>query len=74
LYSALAKALDPFGDNPNAGAELKKLNGKAKAAAIKSLIAELGPDNLETAADLDGTLVLLARKVWQKRNPRYDLF
>jgi TPR repeat protein len=74
LYSAMSKALDPYNDNPSAGAELKKLPGKVKATAIKSLAEELGADGLETAPDLDGTLVLLARKAWQKRNPRYDLF
>jgi TPR repeat protein len=74
LYSALAKALDTFGENAKAGVELKSLPAKAKAAAIKSMTAELGADEIETAPDVDGTLVLLARKVWQKRNPRYDLF
>jgi TPR repeat protein len=73
-FSSMAKALDPFGENPKAGAELKKLPGNVKAKAIKSMTSELGADGLETASDLDGTLVMLARKVWQKRNPRYDLF
>ena len=73
-FSSMSKALDPFGENPKAGAELKKLPASAKAKAIKAMTGELGAEGLETSADLDGTLVLLARKVWQKRNPRYDLF
>jgi hypothetical protein len=40
---------------------------------MKRLVAELEGD-VDTAETLDGTLVLLARKAWQKRNPRFDLF
>lgn len=74
LYSAMARALDVFNENPKAGAELSTLPVRAKTKVIKQLIAELGASDLETASDIDGTLVLLSRKVWQKRNPRYDLF
>ena len=70
----MARALDFFNENPKAGAELSALPVSAKTKVIKQLIAELGTSDLETASDIDGTLVLLSRKVWQKRNPRYDLF
>lgn len=73
-YSSMARALDFFNENPKAGAELPALPVRAKTRVIKQLIAELGNSDLETASDIDGTLVLLSRKVWQKRNPRYDLF
>jgi uncharacterized caspase-like protein len=74
-YESMAAGLDAFGSNPAALEALKKLPNAAKAKAIKKMIAEIGVDErLETAADLDGTLAILARKVWQKRNPRLDLF
>jgi TPR repeat protein len=73
-YSALSKALDSFGDNPKAGAELKTLSRKMKTAAIKVLTTELGEKMSENTSDVDGILIQLARKAWQKRNPRYDLF
>lgn len=73
-YSALAKAVDVYGENPDAGAELAGLPAKAKARAIKRLVDELGASAVETATDLDQTLVILSRKLWQKNNPRFDLF
>jgi TPR repeat protein len=73
-YSALAKAVDVYGDNPDAGSELKDLPPKAKARAIRRLVDELGAGAVETASDLDQTLIILSRKLWQKNNPRYDLF
>jgi TPR repeat protein len=74
LYYGFAVALDAYGRNPDAAAALKRLPEKAKAEAVKHLVAEIGNDGLETASDLDGTLVLLERKAWQRRNPRLDLF
>lgn len=72
-FSSLAVALDYFGDNKAAADNLAKLPEKDKKATMKRLMVELDGD-AETAETLDGTLVLMARKAWQKRNPRLDLF
>ncbi len=74
MYSSLAVALDAYNANPKEKAALAKLPAAAKKTAVKRLIAEVGSDNIETAANLDDTLVLLSRKAWQMRNPRLDLF
>lgn len=73
-YTALAIALDTYGSDKESIANLKALPEKAKTKAVKKLIATVGVENIETAADLDQTLVLLSRKAWQTRNPRLDLF
>ena len=73
-FYGLAVALDAYGSNTDAITALKALPDSAKAKAIKSLIGEIGGDGLETATDLNSTLLLLERKAWQNRNPRLDLF
>ena len=73
-FYGLAVALDAYQANPDAVKALAAVPAKAKAKAIKTLIGELGPEAMETAADLNATLVLLERKAWAKRNPRLDLF
>jgi TPR repeat protein len=73
-YTALAIALDTYGNDKDSLANLKALPEKAKTKAVRKLIATVGVENIETAADLDQTLVLLSRKAWQTRNPRLDLF
>lgn len=73
-YASLAVGLDVYGENPAAKTALRALPSAAKKQTMKKLAAEVGNDNLETSASLDETLALLARKAWQLRNPRLDLF
>ncbi len=73
-YTALAIALDTYGSDKDSITNLRALPEKAKTKAVRKLIATIGVENIETAADLDQTLVLLSRKAWQTRNPRLDLF
>lgn len=73
-FTALALALDTYNTNEKDKANLQAFPDASKSQAVKDLIAFVGPENVETADDLDQTLILLARKAWQKRNPRLDLF
>jgi TPR repeat protein len=73
-YYALAAALDVYGENPEAAAQLKALSDDAKAREIKRLIAEVGTAEGAASTTLDGTLLILARKAWEAHNPRQDLF
>ncbi len=73
-FTALALALDTYNANGKDKANLTAFPDAAKSQAVKDLIAFVGPENVETADDLDQTLILLARKAWQIRNPRLDLF
>lgn len=73
-YSSLARALDFYGENPKAGAELKDLPLNAKLKTYKKLAVELGGAGAAPASDIDAALIDVSRKLWQKHNPRYDLF
>ena len=73
-FTALALALDTYNTNEMDKENLKAFPDASKSQAVKDLIAFVGPENVETADDLDQTLILLARKAWQIRNPRLDLF
>lgn len=73
-FAGLAVALDTYSSNKKAKETLAALSAKDKATAVKQLVSEIGADNLETAGDVDTTLVMLSRKAWQMRNPRLDLF
>ena len=73
-FTALAIGLDTYNANPKEISNLEAFPDAAKSQAVKDLIAFIGAENAETTDDLNGTLVLLARKAWQKRNPRLDLF
>ena len=73
-FSSLSVALDKLNENPKNKDFLKSLPIESKRTVIKSLIAEVGPANAQTGAELDDTLVLLSRQAWRGRNPRLDLF
>jgi TPR repeat protein len=73
-YSSLSIALDSYDSNAKEKAVLKAMPAAAKKKVIKQLVTEVGNANLETASDIDSTLVVLSRKAWQIRNPRLDLF
>jgi TPR repeat protein len=73
-FASLAVALDVYNSKADLKSNLKALPEAAKKATMKTLISAVGADNLETANDLDTTLAMLARKAWQMRNPRLDLF
>jgi TPR repeat protein len=73
-YSSLAVALDSFGDHKQEAENLRALPLAEKKKTVEKLDSELGSDAVAPAADINDTLVLLARKAWQKRNPRLDLF
>ncbi len=73
-YSSLTVALDFYGEHKQEVQNLRALPQAAKEQAIAKLRGELGNDAAETTADVDDTIVVLARKAWQKRNPRFDLF
>ncbi|WP_448956721.1 caspase family protein [Labrys neptuniae] len=73
-YSSLAVALDVYGEHKDEAKNLGALPLDAKNKTIEKLNGELGADAAAPTANTDDTLVLLARKAWQKRNPRLDLF
>ncbi|CAM5774328.1 hypothetical protein LMIY3S_04475 [Labrys miyagiensis] len=73
-YSSLAIALDAYGDHKDEARNLHALPQKEKEQALQQLNSEIGGDPTAAGADIDDTLVVVARKAWQKRNPRLDLF
>ncbi len=73
-FSSLAVALDVSDKNPNERLNLQKLPIEEKKNTIKKLVATVGSENVESASDIDSTLVALSLKAWQMRNPRVDLF
>ena len=73
-FSSLAVALDVAGKNPKEKLNLQNLPMEEKKNTIKKLVAVVGAENVESTSDIDSTLVGLARKAWQIRNPRLDLF
>ena len=73
-YSSLAIALDAYGEHKDEGKNLSALPLAEKKKVIDKLNAELGSDAVTPTSDVDDTIVLAARKAWQKRNPRLDLF
>ena len=72
--AALAIALDKYNEVPKNKDVLKALPAEAKQKLIKAWVAELGADTAKTGADLDETLVLLAREVWRSHNPLIGQF
>lgn len=73
-YSSLAVALDAYGEHKEEAGNLRALPLAEKKKTIDKLNVELGSDAVTPTSDIDDTVVLLARKAWQKRNPRLDLF
>ncbi|WP_158554887.1 caspase family protein [Methylovirgula sp. 4M-Z18] len=72
-YSSLAVALDSYGEHKDEAENLRALAVDAKTATVDKLRRELGVGAGFTTANIDDTLVRLAREAWQKRNPRLDL-
>ncbi|WP_413989655.1 caspase family protein [Labrys okinawensis] len=73
-YSSLAVAMDAYGEHKEEADSLRALPLAEKKKTVEKLNSELGSDAVTPSADINDTLVVLARKAWQKRNPRLDLF